>query len=119
MTDDAWKQFNDLWRSFTKHCKVRDDLRVTALGHDRTVRLVVGESPKFRPPGSPPPVTTYSEVQRNVSTMRKLGQALIEACDYVDSVNPTWAAQRDRCRAEQWSTGHRLDEEDEISWESM
>ncbi len=88
-TKDAWKQVSDLWAKFSKRWEIRNDLKVTALGPDRAVRLEVGISSKMDPRrlvGGGHAVTT-----RNVITMRELGEALIAACDFVDEVNPEWA----------------------------
>lgn len=72
---DAWKQLDDLQRKYTQEIEVRRDLVVTALGTERGVRLTLGAR----------------STQRNVSTMRELAQALLEACAFVEDANPEWA----------------------------
>lgn len=70
---------------------VRHDIVVAALGLDRAVMLTFRETDhdkdaldkrRYR----------YHTTQRNVSTMRELAQALLDACDFVDESNPVWAS---------------------------
>lgn len=83
---DAWKLKSELEESFTLTLKPRGDLKAEGFGTDRCVKLTLRkENPSYGPP-------TYLSTTRNVSTMRELAAAIIEACDYVDSVNPTWAS---------------------------
>jgi hypothetical protein len=89
--DDAWKRVADLHDKFTKQWKVRSDLRVTALAHERTVRFELGDRKNLR--GSID-VPIWHDTQRNVSTMRELANALLQACDFVDKHNPEWAGRR-------------------------
>jgi hypothetical protein len=89
---DAWKQLDDLQRKYTKEVEVRSDLVVTALGLERGVRVTLiqtnyGQDPLHKRRHQ------YHSTQRNVSTMREFAQALLDACDFVDSANPGWASQ--------------------------
>jgi hypothetical protein len=96
---DAWKQKNDLLAKYTKEWKVRSDLVVTAIAWDRGVRLEVGrfDSPKLDPSrrdGKPlVGPRNYAITNRNVTTMRELAQALMDACDFVVESNPEWASK--------------------------
>lgn len=87
---DAWKQLDDLRTKYTTETEIRPNLIVTALGLERTVRLTfvetdtrVGEADKRR--------RRYHSTQRNVSTMRELAEAILEACYFVECANPEWA----------------------------
>jgi hypothetical protein len=92
---DAWKQKDDLIKKYTKEWQVRPDLLVTALAWDRGVQLEVGkfESPKLSPRGKPYRRPNYAITNRNVTTMRELAQALLDACDFVIESNPEWASK--------------------------
>lgn len=89
---DAWKQHDQLVRKFTADWEVRSDLRIVALACDRAVRLEIasGVNAKF----SELP-NWHDSGPRNVSTMRELAYALLEACDFVEKANPTWASHDD------------------------
>lgn len=88
--DDAWKQHADLMERFTQRTEVRDNLIVTAHGTKRGVEVTLVETI----PGAPELANKiyHSTGRRNVATMRQLAQALNDACDFVESVNPRWAA---------------------------
>lgn len=91
--DDAWKQYSDLFSRFYTSVKVREDLIVEALGVERTVRFTLKtDNPNARGPFSIDRWFRHS-TQRNVSTMRELAQALLDACDFVDASNPQWASK--------------------------
>lgn len=89
---DAWKQAREIAIRYTQEREVRRDLVVTALGTERAVRLRVGDrsynsiKPNPKDHTEEPRITT-----RNVETMRDLAHAILEACDFVESVNPTWS----------------------------
>ncbi len=91
--NDAWKQKFDLLEKYTKEWEVRSDLAVTALACDRGVMLEVGhfDSPKLK--GKPVGPRNYAVTNRNVTTMRELAQALLDACDFVDESNPEWTSK--------------------------
>lgn len=92
---DAWEQVHRLWEEYTKDWQVRPDLKVTALGTDRTVRLAVGRDPMYSLDPHPNPVERqFAVTDRNVNTMRELAEALLAACDFVDAANPEWASRR-------------------------
>ena len=74
--NDAWKLYDDLVESLTKVISPRGDIEVHAQGWDRSVQLVLKD---------------FLGKPHNVGTMRLLAECLIEACDYVESVNPEWA----------------------------
>jgi hypothetical protein len=86
---DAWKIAHDLRHANTKEWEVRPDLKVTARGLDRLVDLAVGNErhPSFSDISWPIHVRTA-----NVITMRELAYALLDAADYVEECNPSWAA---------------------------
>ena len=87
--DDAWRKSDVVFRENTKEWKVRADLRVEALGTERSVRLtMIKERPGARSSLEP---KQHHFTERNLLTMRELAQALLDACDYVESVNPCWA----------------------------
>ncbi len=91
--DDAWKRMDDLRRECTKTYTVRPDLLIKALACDRTVRftLVKRDSDDKLYYRSPDGERHYYSTERNVGTMRELAHALLEACDFVEGLNPTWA----------------------------
>lgn len=83
---DAWKQLHDLLGANTTSLDVRHDLSVTAHGCNRSVELNLAyhtDDVGMR--------RWHSTGERNVGTMRELAQALLDACDFVEQVNPTWA----------------------------
>lgn len=86
--EDAWKQLHELWDKFSTRVDVRNDLRVEALGPDRAVRVSIAypqqKAHEIR--------RWHTSMPRNVGTMRELAQAIIDACDFVDAVNPKWAS---------------------------
>lgn len=71
MKDDAWKQLHDLEEKYTRVWEFRPDLDVVAVGTERCVVL--------------------NGVPHNVGTVREYVAVLVEACDFVDKANPTWA----------------------------
>ena len=77
---DAWQKHDDLVKSLTKVIETRPDITVIGNGWDRSVYLGFDSSADF----------TFRP--HNVRTMRKLAKALNDACDYVEEVNPKWAA---------------------------
>lgn len=98
MEDDAWKQYDALLEKFTQAVDVRSNIRVIARATDRGVELVVSKEDwsKVNPMTRIAPMeTSTSTGSRNVSTMRELAQALMDACDFVDEANPLWASKRD------------------------
>lgn len=98
MEDDAWKQYDALLKKFTQIVDVRSNIQVIARATDRGVELVVSKEDysKVNPITQIAPRKTYTSTgSRNVSTMRELAQALMDACDFVDEANPIWASKRD------------------------
>lgn len=95
---DAWKKYYDLLEKFTKKYEPRPDLCVTARAHERCVEIEIGVWDRkatnfFDPPGKPTGKYIWTSAgKRNVSTMRELAQALLDACDFVDENNPVWAS---------------------------
>ncbi len=85
--DDAWKKMDDLRRANTPTWEPRNDLRVTAYGCGRVVRLEIGEPTKIGLSKF-----HWNGTTRNISTMRELAHALLEACDFVEQANPGWAS---------------------------
>jgi hypothetical protein len=85
---DAWKQWNDIYDAHYEEWEVRADLKVEALGVERAVRLSLGER---RNDDHPVYKWKWKRVQRNVSTMRELAEAILAACDSVERSNPIWA----------------------------
>lgn len=88
---DAWQQLDDLQEKYTREVDVRHDLLVTALGLERGVKLTLMETNYNKAPLDKDRYR-YHSTQRNVSTMRELAQALLDACDFVDQSNPVWAS---------------------------
>lgn len=92
---DAYQQKSELYKKYSKDWNVRQDLAVRANGTDRSVTLRVGyieDSPKFLGSGNTPKGKDgRAIITRNVITMRELAQAILDACDFVDGVNPKWA----------------------------
>ena len=86
--DDAWKQMQDLVDRYSQDWEVRRDIRVVALACERGVRLEIAAGP----PDDLGMRHWADTGKRNVSTMRELAQALLDACDFVDEANPTWAS---------------------------
>lgn len=86
---DAWQQYYNLQNKYSTRVEVRRDLIVEALGLERAVRFTLVKEPL---PGVLE-LPKFHNTQRNASTMRELGQALIDAADYVEEVNPKWARQ--------------------------
>lgn len=87
---DAWEQLYDLQKKYTKEVEVRHDLLVVALGLERAVMLTLVETDHDKD-ALDKRRHRYHSTQRNVSTMRELAQALLDACDFVDQSNPVWA----------------------------
>lgn len=87
---DAWKQLDDLEEKYTKEVEVRPDLVVTALGLERGVMFTLLETDHDYDTLDKRHYRHHS-TQRNVSTMRELAQALLDACDFVEQANPKWA----------------------------
>jgi hypothetical protein len=91
MIPDAWKRMYELLKDNSTETDVRPDIKVEALGCDRAVRL----SLRYYKGDDPMSLANEKWADtglRNVSTMRELANALLAACDFVDSVNPEWAA---------------------------
>lgn len=89
MRPDAWKQAHDLFERYTKAVKPRPDIEIVAHACDRGVELRVGEL-LLRPDV----IHKYdwsSTGRRNVDTMREVAEAILDACDFVEQSNPTWA----------------------------
>jgi hypothetical protein len=97
---DAWKRVHDLYAETCQEWEVRHDLKVTALGPERGVRLTIV---KDRPgaTSSHEPKMHVDTGKRNVSTMRELAQAILDACDFVEAVNPEWAKSQSAWNAAQ------------------
>lgn len=88
---DAWKKSDAVRRLNTKTWELRADIRVDAMGTERGVRLTLSEDIPGRTGmgvGSKRYIDTGA---RNISTMRELAQAILDACDFVEEKNPTWA----------------------------
>jgi len=83
---DAWKQEYELIKKYSTSVDVRPDLRVVALGCDRVVQFSLAYPPDEHG------MRRWHTTTRNVGTMRELAHALLEACDFVERANPTWAA---------------------------
>lgn len=94
---DAWQRLNELLERFIKEWDVRPDLSVTAHACDRSVEFQIGEArvDHHGPLDVRDKFIWHSAGRRNVSTMRELAQALLDACDFVDASNPEWAALPD------------------------
>lgn len=88
---DAWKQYRDLLDKYTREREIRADLRVLAHACDRSVEFRLGERRERSHPSSLVSPYTWHTTKRNVDTMRELAYALLDACDFVDASNPTWA----------------------------
>lgn len=88
---DAWQQLQDLHNQFTKEILVRKDIRVRGLALDRSVELGLGHEEKGVLPTTK--FMRFETTQRNISTMRELANAILDACDFVEGCNPQWAAQ--------------------------
>lgn len=92
---DAWEQVADLEEKYTEEVEVRRDLVVTALGLERGVMFTLIETDHDYDTLDKRHYRHHS-TQRNVSTMRELAQALLDACDFVEQANPVWAQLLDR-----------------------
>jgi hypothetical protein len=85
---DAWKKEHKLLEKYTRSTEVRKDIEVIARGCARGVELILWDMPK----GPFDVKRNYKSTgKRNVSTMRELAEALLEACDFVEKSNPEWA----------------------------
>lgn len=84
---DAWKKADAVRRLNTKTWEIRADIRIAARATDRGVELTLIQEDKsgFGIP------RFHSTGPRNISTMREVAEALLEACDFVEEKNPTWA----------------------------
>ncbi len=92
MTDkDAWLQLSELTAQFTTEKRVRADIEVTALAHKRAVKLTLWADRNPDVDSHYTGSTWRTTGPRNVSTMREVAQALLDACDFVDACNPEWA----------------------------
>lgn len=90
---DAWKQLSDLRDRFTRTWEIRSDIEVTALAHNRNVRLRLGKWSFNKMKSDPRDFTPEPQItDRNVGTMRELAEALLAACDFVEKSNPSWAS---------------------------
>lgn len=89
---DAWKQKHDLLDKYTITTDVRNDLRVMALACDRNVVVAIAKVDYTKATFEKGYLAWQSSGPRNVSTMREFANAILEACDFVDASNPTWAA---------------------------
>jgi hypothetical protein len=84
---DAWKQYYDLLKTFTRRTEVRSDIEVIAHATDRSVELILWDERK-----NDLSFTKYKTTgKRNVATLRELAKALNDACDFVEESNPEWA----------------------------
>jgi hypothetical protein len=98
---DAWKKHDNLWKRFRKETEIRKDIIVVANGIERGVHLQVGEYDENQEqildrPGKASGGYRYNDTgPRNISTMREVALALLEACDFVEESNPTWARLHD------------------------
>lgn len=72
-TPDAYQQLIAIQQKFIKNWKTRPDLEVTALAHERGIKVYT------------------TDRRHNVSTMREFAQSILEACDFVEESNPDWA----------------------------
>jgi hypothetical protein len=77
---DSWEKADAVRRLSTKTYEIRHDIRVEAHGVERGVRVILKGDVDTGP--------------RNVSTMRELALAILDACDFVEEKNPRWAARR-------------------------
>lgn len=89
---DAWEQLHDLLKGFTEETSVRHDIRVVARACDRGVELQIAKFDYTKDQFDPRRTSWQSTRPRNISTMRELAQALLDACDFVEQSNPEWAA---------------------------
>lgn len=87
---DAWEQFQDLRKKFTQEVEVRKDIVVTARALDRGVELRLRDK-DWHDKG--PVGHSIATGPRNIKTMRELAQAILDACDFVESSNPEWASR--------------------------
>jgi hypothetical protein len=78
-----------LWNKYQRYFKIRKDLKVTANGTARTVTLSTCRGN----PSDPGDLHLWHYNTRNIVTMRELGQALLDACDFVEASNPEWAGR--------------------------
>lgn len=93
--DDAWKQYADLRDKYSTRTKVRSDIIVQAHALDRGVELTLVKEDLSPKHGrlDPHRFSYRSTGSRNVSTMRELAEALLDACDFVDASNQVWASK--------------------------
>lgn len=89
---DAWRQAHELFEKFTQRVEIRPDLSVTAHACDRSVEVAISKIDYSKSRWDKGYCTWHTSGQRNVSTMRELAQAILEACDFVEASNPTWAS---------------------------
>lgn len=95
---DAWKALDDLVRENSTEVQVRPDITVEALGCERAVRL----SLRYEKGEGLKPDRWHDTGPRNVSTMRKVARALLDACDFVDAANPEWASHHGAKIVNRW-----------------
>lgn len=89
---DAWKQYSELVEKFTTSTDVRTDISVTGRAWDRSVEVQLAKIDYTKDEFDLRRKTWFSSKPRNVSTMRELAYAILEACDFVDDNNPKWAS---------------------------
>lgn len=98
-SNDAWKKYLDVINEFTEEYVVREnDIEVTAFGWDRGVEVTLYEKIDKSKFGRE--YASISTGRRSVATMREFAVAILDACDFVDEVNPGWASQRQSVEGE-------------------
>lgn len=88
---DAWQKLDAIHRLNTKTWEIRAGIRITGEATERGVRITLIEDV----PGAVRFGVGSKRYQdtgpRNVSTMREVAQAILDACDFVEAKNPEWA----------------------------
>jgi hypothetical protein len=77
---------------FTTETEVRSDIVVQAQACERAIKVTLIEADYSKGPLDKGRRQYHSTGLRNVSTMRDLAQAILDACDFVDASNPAWSS---------------------------
>lgn len=89
--NDAWKQYHDIVKKYTKELEYRENLKVVAKAHERHVLICAAEPV----PGKSRHDIGYLhwiEIRKNITSAREFAECILDACDFVEQNNPEWAS---------------------------